>query len=299
MKRLNYNQLYYFYVVATEGSVKAASEKLHLTQPTISGQLRTLEDDLGFDLFERKHRKLILNDKGKLAIKRAEKIFMLGDELMQSLKGASQKVRSHLRIGVGQTLTNTFLHDFTQKAWKDPDTMIQVIHGDYKFLVEQLNQGNIDIILSDSPVQASSKRFKNTNMGSQKLMVVGTEKFKSVRKNFPYSLNNQPFMSFGLRGQVHSEIDYFFRINNIRPDIIGGADDLSLNQTVSEKGTCLTILPEKMALKAIKEKKLIKIGDFPEIDLSHWVVTSPLSSRSLAVRKIINQNLVRKRKVSK
>ncbi len=46
MDRINLNKLYYFYVVAKEGSVKAASTKLHLTQPTISAQVKQLEEDL-------------------------------------------------------------------------------------------------------------------------------------------------------------------------------------------------------------------------------------------------------------
>lgn len=299
MNRLNYNQLYYFYVVATEGSVKAASEKLHLTQPTISGQLRTLEDDLGYDLFERKHRKLVLNDKGQQVLKSAEKIFLLGDQLIHSLHGTQLKIRSEIRIGVAQTLTTTFLHEFTQKAWMDPSTQVQVIHGDYRYLIGLLDKDEIDIILSDSPIQQTSKRYKNLSMGEQKLIVVGTEKFKSYRQNFPHCLDGAQFLSFGLDGQVHSEIEYFFKINNIRPDFIGGTDDLHLNQTVAEKGQCMTILPEKMARSAVRGKKLMKIGDFPEIHLNHWVVTSELSSKNLQVRKIINDNLVRQRKSKK
>lgn len=299
MNRLNYNQLYYFYVVATEGSIKAASEKLHLTQPTISGQLKTLEEDLGFDLFERKHRKLVLNAKGHIALKKAERIFMLGEDLIHSLSGRRPQLRSSLRIGVGQTMTNTFLHDFTASTWKDPNTLIQVTHGDYRYLIDQLNQDKIDIILSDTPIQATSKRFKNVNMGSQKMIVVGTEKFKDARKNFPYSLDGMPFMSFGLQGQVHSEIEYFFKINNIHPDIVGGADGLTLNRTVAEKGVCMSVLPESVARKALKEKSLIRIGDFPEVTLNHWVITSPLSSNNLMVRKLINENMVKKRKDKK
>ena len=56
MTRLNYNHLYYFYVIAHECSIKSACSKLNLTQPTISDQLKNLEEDLGQDLFYRQHR---------------------------------------------------------------------------------------------------------------------------------------------------------------------------------------------------------------------------------------------------
>lgn len=296
MNRLNYNQLYYFYVVATEGSVKAASQKLHLTQPTISGQLRTLEEDIGFDLFVRKHRKLELNEKGKQVLKRAEKIFLMGEELVNSLQRDPMRLRNDLRIGVAQTLTNTFLHDFTMDLWKDPNVKLRVVHGDYRFLIQKMNEDEVDLILSDAPIQASSKRFKNINMGSQRLIVSGVKKFEKLKKGFPDSLNKAPFLSFGLHGQVHSEIEYFFKINNIRPDYVGGSDDLNLNKVVAEKGICLTVLPESM-LREKQNKKLFSIGELNGLNLNSWVITSQTSTRKLFARKAINSFLQKQKRL--
>jgi LysR family transcriptional regulator, transcriptional activator of nhaA len=288
MNRLNYNQLYYFYVVASEGSVKAASKKLHLTQPTISGQLRTLEDDLGFELFERKHRKLVLNEKGHQVLKRAEKIFLMGEELVNALHRGPIRLRNDLRVGVAQTMSSTFLYDFTIDIWKDPHIKVKVIHGDYRYLIQKMNEDEVDLILSDSPIQPSAKRFKNINTGSQKLVVVGHKKYLPLKKSFPESLNKQPFLSFGLHGQVHSEIEYFFKINNIQPDYVGGSDDLNLNQSVCAKGVCLTVLPENLAKIACRQTSLVSIGELSGLTLNYWVTTSQTSTRKLFVRRAIN-----------
>ena len=296
MDRLNYNQLYYFYIVATEGSVKAACEKLHLTQPTISGQIRTLESDLGFDLFVRKHRRLELSPYGHDVLKKAEKIFTMGDELISALPGKNKKMRNEIRLGVVQTLTNNFLHDFTVKAWKDPNVRIKVLHSTHKELFEKMNEDAIDLILSDTPPSSSSKRYKSIHIDQQNLMVVGTDKFKSLRKNFPFSIDGAPFLSFGLGGQVHSEINYFFKINNIKPDFIGSVDDLTLIQMAAQKGYCISILPESLAKRTFKDKSLIKIGDFPEVILNNWLITSQAGSKKIIIRKLINDYMLKKRR---
>ncbi|HZY05282.1 MAG TPA: LysR family transcriptional regulator, partial [Anaeromyxobacteraceae bacterium] len=87
MEWLNYHHLYYFWTVARAGSIARASEELRLSQPTISNQLKTLEEALGHKLFERQGRRLVLTDVGRTALRYADDIFRTGRELQQSLKG--------------------------------------------------------------------------------------------------------------------------------------------------------------------------------------------------------------------
>ena len=82
---LNYHHLLYFHAAAREGSMTAAAKKLRLAQPTLSGQIKQLEDMLGEPLFERRGRRLELTDTGRTVYHYADEIFGLGQELLQSL----------------------------------------------------------------------------------------------------------------------------------------------------------------------------------------------------------------------
>jgi DNA-binding transcriptional LysR family regulator len=86
MEWLNYHHLLYFWTVAREGTIARASEELRLAQPTISGQIRVLEDQLGEKLFQRSGRNLVLTDMGRVVYRYADDIFSLGRELMDTLK---------------------------------------------------------------------------------------------------------------------------------------------------------------------------------------------------------------------
>jgi LysR family transcriptional activator of nhaA len=83
---LNYHHLLYFWTVAKEGSLRQASEVLHVSQPSISAQLKQLEQSLGTSLFTRANRRLILTDTGQTILGYAEEIFSLGLELLTALR---------------------------------------------------------------------------------------------------------------------------------------------------------------------------------------------------------------------
>ena len=87
MEWLNYHHLLYFYTVAREGSVTKASEVLRLAQPTLSGQIRKLEESLDEKLFVREGRNLALTDVGRLVYRYADEIFSLGREMQDALRG--------------------------------------------------------------------------------------------------------------------------------------------------------------------------------------------------------------------
>jgi LysR family transcriptional activator of nhaA len=157
--RINLNKLYYFYVVATEGSVKVASQLLNLTQPTISGQIRQLEEEIGFDLFVRKHRKLEISQRGRRVLKIAEEIFKLANDLSDKTLLSGSQERLAVNIGAVQSLSNTFINNFSTKIWRDETIQVNITQGRLDALRKMLDTNKIDILLADSPV-ALSKNIK-------------------------------------------------------------------------------------------------------------------------------------------
>ena len=99
MEFLNYHHLRYFWVVAREGGLRKAADKLHVSQPTISAQLQALEAVLGGKLFHRTGRNLTLTETGQHALVYAEEIFSTGQELLDSLKQRPTSRPLRVRLG--------------------------------------------------------------------------------------------------------------------------------------------------------------------------------------------------------
>ena len=100
MERLNYHHLLYFWMVAREGTMARACERLLLAQSTLSAQIAALEDALGEKLFERAGRKLRLTEMGRTVFGYADEIFSLGRELVESVKGRPTGRPLRLMVGV-------------------------------------------------------------------------------------------------------------------------------------------------------------------------------------------------------
>src|SRR5215213_486884 len=100
MEWLNFHHLRYFWMVARKGGVRKAAEALHVSQPSISAQLRLLEDSLGEPLFKRTGRNLVLTEAGHLVLSYADEIFSAGRELVSALKEGPTKRPMRLHIGI-------------------------------------------------------------------------------------------------------------------------------------------------------------------------------------------------------
>jgi LysR family transcriptional activator of nhaA len=100
VKWLNYNHLYYFWMVVREGGVVRAAEELTVSQPTVSAQLKDLEAALGHRLFDRVGRGLVLTEAGRIAFNYANEMFSLGQELSNALEHQTRGIALRLATGV-------------------------------------------------------------------------------------------------------------------------------------------------------------------------------------------------------
>ena len=105
----NYHHLYYFYIIAKEGSISKATQKLSLAQPTLSAQLKQFESFLNVKLFIRENRKLILTEEGHRVLEYAKMIFDIGRELKDRMVDLNKKGRIRIQIGVPNSIPKSII----------------------------------------------------------------------------------------------------------------------------------------------------------------------------------------------
>ena len=159
MEWLNYHHLLYFWTVAREGSIARACEKLRLAQPTISGQLRQLEDALGEKLFVKRGRGLVLTEVGQVVFRYAEEIFGLGRELQDVLKGRPRGRPMRLLVGISDMLPKLVAYRILQPALEMEEPVQLVCDEDTpERLLAQLAEHRIDVVLIGCAYPARSSR---------------------------------------------------------------------------------------------------------------------------------------------
>lgn len=140
--------LQYFLAVAREQSISAAAESLHLSQPTLSTQLKNMEDELGKQLMIRGTkgiRKITLTEEGMLLRKRAEEILDLVKKTESEISLSDEVVAGDIFIGSGETDIVRMVARCAQELQRNyPDIHYHILSGNAPFVIEQLDKGLID-----------------------------------------------------------------------------------------------------------------------------------------------------------
>ncbi|MFZ8934370.1 MAG: LysR family transcriptional regulator [Bacteriovoracaceae bacterium] len=269
MDRLNFNHLFYFYIVSKEGSIKATSEKLHVSQPTISDQIKLLEEYLESKLFERRNRSMILTKEGRLALDYAEKVFDYANELTFRLRNKIKLPKKSMDIGITQFMSHYFLYDSITPLFNQSEISINIKENQRHLLLAELEEGNIDMVFTDTKDDLSNS-MRAYRVGVNKTFAVAHKKFQKYKKGFPESLNNLPFFNYTNESFLKYEIDLFFTKNNLSPKIIGEADDVDFLEIVTSKGLAFTIVPEVAQKRFCQNNNVIILGELKELQTSVW-----------------------------
>ncbi|MEW6113762.1 MAG: LysR family transcriptional regulator, partial [Thermodesulfobacteriota bacterium] len=145
---LNLNQLKAFYYAASCGSITRAAEKLFITQPAVSLQIRALEDRHSVQLFVRRKKKLELTPSGKLLYQVAEKIFGLVEDAERVLDQAHDFAEEVLRIGSSKQLVRHLLSRYIS-AFRTafPRVRIQISEGSSEEMLANIRENRNDIAI--------------------------------------------------------------------------------------------------------------------------------------------------------
>jgi len=247
MHWLNYHHLLYFWAVAREGSIAAACRRLHLTQPTISSQLKTLEQSLKAKLFERQGRSLALTETGRLVYRYADEIFSLGRELEDALAGRTTGGSVRFVVGVADTLPKLLVHRLLAPALNLPEEEVQVacVDGDPDRLLAQLALHELDLVISDYPANPRlGMRAFNHPLGECGVSFFGTaELARRYRRGFPRSLDGAAVLLPAGSAALRRSLDQWFDDLEIRPVIRGEFTDSALLKTFGARGEGLFAAP--------------------------------------------------------
>jgi len=237
---LNYHHLLYFWAVARYGSVARASLELHLSQPTISGQVHRLEDVLGEKLFERAGRRLVLTNVGRSVFRYADEIFSLGQDLLGMLKGRPSARPLRLTVGVADALPRVLVHKLIEPAFLIDKPIHLVCREDrvVEDFMSQLTGQELDLVLADRPLGPGIRAHAfNHLLGESGTSFLASEKLaRQLRRGFPRSLHGAPCLLPGGHATVRRSVDQWFDDLGVRPLLVAEFDDTALMYAFGEQG---------------------------------------------------------------
>lgn len=240
MEWLNYHHLLYFWAVARYGSVARAGAELHLSQPTISGQVHRLEDVLGEKLFERSGRRLALTAVGRGVFRYADEIFSLGRDLMGMLKGRPSDRPLRFTVGVADALPRVLAQKLIEPAFEIEKPIHLVCREDrvVEDFLSQLTGQELDLVLADRPLGPGirANAFNHLLGESGTTFLAGAKLAPRLRPGFPRSLDGAPCLLPGDHASVRRRVDQWFDDVRVRPLLVAEFDDTALMYAFGEQG---------------------------------------------------------------
>lgn len=226
---LNYHHLYYFHVIAREGSIAKACQVLYLAQPTLSAQLRQLEKALGVRLFNRVKQRLQLTEDGRFVLNYAESIFEMGRELQDALGDKDVQGRYHVQLGVVNGTPRSFAHALMHQALQFPRTgLVRLTDDRLGVLMEQLKSHQIDGLLSDVPATSAEADFDNHVIAKIPIVFAGCGALLKRVKRIPDDLEGAPVILPSAPSQVQEQVMTRMAEWGVKPLIVAQVQDLEI-----------------------------------------------------------------------
>ena len=290
VRHLNYNHLLYFWTVAREGSIAKATQTLHLTPQTISGQLKLLEESVGEPLFNRVGRGLAMTETGHMVYQYADEIFTLGAELTSRVKTGRVVVPAVLAVGVVNSIPKLVSSRILQPVLKSEISIRLVCReGGLEALLGELAVHQLDLVLSDRAIPSglSVKAFSHALGSSDLALFAKKGSTRQYEKDFPRSLDKAPILLPTIDNPIRRALDDWFDQQEISPTLVAEFEDSALMKAFGEAGNGIFPAPAAISAEVEHMNHCRRIGSTIPEEEKYYAISPERKLKHPAVLKII------------
>jgi LysR family transcriptional activator of nhaA len=277
MDWLNFHHLRYFWTVARKGGVRKAAEELNVSQPSISAQLKLLEEAFGEKLFQRSGRNLALTETGRLVLGYADEIFAAGRELMNTVRQGSGTQALRLNVGVTDSVSKLLAFEILKPAFHYPrPTQVICRQAEIGPLVHHLQAHRLDIVLADEPASTTlNARIYNHRLGRSGVTFCALPAIATkLRRGFPQSLSGAPALLPSENMGMRVALETWFDAQGIRPRLVGEFEDSALMEVAASGALGFTAVHSVVDRAALDHYGLKVIARVEECGSDFYAITA-------------------------
>ncbi|HSN81410.1 MAG TPA: transcriptional activator NhaR [Polyangiales bacterium] len=286
MQWLNYHHFMYFWLVVREGGIQAASRKLRLAHPTVSVQIKQLEEQLGQPLFDRTRRKLELTEAGQLAFRYADEIFSLGREFLDALEGQPVGRPVRLVVGISDVMPKLVVRKLLDPALHlDTRVRLTCLEDHFDHLLGALATHDLDVVLADTPCPPGSgiKAF-NHLLGECGVSFFAAKKLAPrIRARFPESLDGAPMLMPSGDTALGRAVVQWCESKAIRPEVVAEFNDSALMKAFGQDGVGVFPLPQITETDVKRQYGAQVVGRVEEIRARFYAISPERRLKNPAV----------------
>lgn len=289
---LNFRHLYYFWVVAKEGSITRAAERLEVAVQTISAQLSLLEQSIGKSLLAPQGRRLVLTEAGRIALAYADQIFLLSEQMIDTLATSDLEHTMRLTVGISDSLPKLISSHLLEAALALPQRVRLVCYEDkFDSLLGDLSLHKLDVVLTDRPVPSGTTlRVFSHLLGESEITLFGVPALaERYAAKFPASLNGAPLLLPTRNNAIRGRIDHWLETHDVRVDVVGEFDDNALLNTFGRNGLGLFPAPSALEADVLNQFGAIAVGALSPVKEQFYAISNERKIKHPAVEAILSE----------
>lgn len=288
---INYETYRIFYHVAQEGSISKAANILLISQPAVTWQIKSLEEQLGLTLFVRTKKGVTLTDEGKILfeyVKKGIEAFTNGENALTNLKNLESGI---IRIGASTTVSKHVLMPYLAKFHElYPNIEIKIVNTLTEDLIKELRNGNLDMLLLNLPM-TEAKDLKTIKVQDVQDIFVGNKKYYDLTKGSTTlkELNNYPLLFQKSPSNTRTFLNNYLKNNKV--SLTPKTEIVSYNLIMDfvKSGFGIGYATREFISQDLKDKTLFEIKVNPPIPKrSIGIVTLEKTIPNYSVKKLIN-----------
>lgn len=285
----SYKHLHYFWVVAKEGGVSRAAQRLGMAVQTVSAQVRELERALGHALLKPAGRGLALTEAGHAALRQAEQIFELGKQLPAVVADAATAPSLRLAVGISNGLPKLAVRRLLEPVLDEPHLRLLCHEHRFEDLLAELALHRLDVVLSDRPAPPNPNlKLYNHSLGSSPMAwYAPSELAEEARRDFPHSLAHLPVLLPTAHAGVRVRLDQWFERQGIKPRIVGEFEDAALLATFGAGGMGVFAAAELVHGKLLERYRLLRLGACEGVDEHFYAIDTAKRVAHPLVRRLL------------
>lgn len=290
---INYHHLFYFKTIAEEGTVSKAAEKLRIGQPTLSAQLKLFEDTLGVQLFERRHKKLVLTEQGKVALDYSKGIFRMGSEMYEVLHDRLKPLKPSLHLGALDSVPKQIVLQLVKHAFRISPCQITLSEGKSDELLRELVAHRMDLMVTNFlPSGTDGKGLYPKLITKKNVAFYSAPKFKALKRGFPKSISGVPMIFPTYDSRLRQDLDHWAKLNKVELNIICESQDIAVKKLMATEEMGLIPTAPHTVTEQVRRGELIKIGQLQGVYEELFLVTAQRKIENPVVSKLKDSFIV-------
>ncbi|WP_295549299.1 LysR family transcriptional regulator [uncultured Pseudacidovorax sp.] len=235
----NYRHLHYFWTVAREGGFSKAAARLGVAVQTVSAQVRELEKSLGHQLLKPEGRSVALTEAGMAALRRAEEIFQLGQDLPELVRQAATEPAMRLAVGLSDGISKLAAHAIVEPVLRAPALRLICHEGELEQLLAEVAMHHLDMVLAGQPAPSRpALRLASRRIAEAPVDWWGPAALvrAAAMREFPQSLADLPVLLPTAHSALRPQLDRWFDRHGLHPRIAGEFEDSALLAVFAARG---------------------------------------------------------------